>query len=131
MDLKKAKNYKKLSAKQKAVICDQETETPFTGELLYNKKSGEYNCAACESKIFKSENKFDSGSGWLSFDKAISESVKIKKSQSNGMIRDEVSCSNCGAHLGHMFDDGPEETTGIRYCINSISLNFIPNKTKK
>lgn len=131
MNKTKAINLKKLSPKQIAVLEDKETEAPFTGKFLYHKENGTYVCAGCGSAIFESSAKFDSGSGWPSFDKAIPGSIKQVKDNSYGMTRTEVFCANCGAHLGHLFDDGPKETTGKRFCINSLSLDFIPEKTKK
>ena len=130
MDLKKAVNLSKLTPQQRDIIEGKGTEAPFTGELLNKKDNGEYTCAACGIKLFESGTKFDSGSGWPSFDQAIPGSVKEVTDNSHGMVRTEVICSNCGAHLGHVFNDGPKETTGMRFCINSASLGFMPQDKK-
>lgn len=114
---------KNLSPEQYDVLINKGTERPFTGKYLNNKEDGTYACGACGNPIFNSEFKYDSGSGWPSFDRAIPGSVRLKTDFSHGMIRTEVVCSNCGSHLGHMFDDGPTET-GERFCINSLSMNF-------
>lgn len=114
-----------LSEKQLQVIRDGGTEAPFTGKLYDNHKHGMYTCANCGVKLFSSDTKFDSGTGWPSFDKPENlEAVELIPDNSYGMARTEVRCKNCGAHLGHVFDDGPRETTGKRYCINSCSLDF-------
>ena len=130
MDLVKAVNYSKLTPEQIEIIKNKGTEAPFTGELLNKKDNGEYTCAACGAKLFESGTKFDSGSGWPSFDQAIPGSVKEITDNSHGMVRTEVICSNCGGHLGHLFNDGPKETTGQRFCINSASLGFEPKNQK-
>ena len=119
------KNWKEeLSPEQYRILREKGTERPFTGEYLNNKKDGTYTCAACNNPLFDSETKFDSGSGWPSFYDVVNEgNVKLIKDSSLGMIRTEVVCSNCEGHLGHVFDDGPQET-GLRYCINSLSLGF-------
>jgi peptide-methionine (R)-S-oxide reductase len=131
MDKNKAKNYKKLSPEQIDILENKGTEAPFTGALLQNKKSGEYTCAACGAKLFESDTKFDSGTGWPSFDQAIPGATKQTVDNSSGMSRTEVVCSNCGGHLGHVFNDGPAATTGQRFCINSCSLDFMPVESKK
>ncbi len=114
----------KLSQQQKDVLFGRGTEAPFSGEYLNHQEDGTYACANCKNPIFNSENKFNSHCGWPSFDRAIPGSVKEIIDNSHGMIRQEVVCANCGAHLGHVFDDGPKDTTGQRYCINSLSLGF-------
>ena len=102
------------------------TEPPFTGDYTYNKASGEYHCAACGARLFDSNTKFDSGTGWPSFtEPAVAEAVELRPDNSHFMRRTEVVCRNCGGHLGHVFDDGPEPT-GQRYCINSVALDFEP-----
>ena len=104
------------------------TEPPFSGSYVNNHLDGIYECACCQNPLFDSNNKFDSGSGWPSFDQPISRtSIEEERDLSHGMIRTEVLCAMCEAHLGHVFPDGPKTTT-LRYCINSICLNFIPRK---
>lgn len=117
---------KKLTPEQYKVLREKGTEPPFSGKYVESKEDGTYVCAACGTELFSSKNKFDSGCGWPSFDDAIkSGNIKIQPDYSHGMVRDEVLCSTCGSHLGHVFDDGPIETTGKRYCINSIALNLV------
>lgn len=106
------------------VLREKGTERPFTGEHNDNYDKGTYHCAGCDQKLFNSDTKFDSHCGWPSFDKAIEGSVIFTEDLSHGMKRVEVTCSNCNGHLGHIFPDGPTETTGMRYCMNSISLKF-------
>ncbi len=114
-----------LTDQQKAVLFDKATEAPFSGELLENKANGDYTCANCGHVLFNSSYKYDSHCGWPSFDRSIPGSVKYIEDLSHGMSRVEVVCAKCEGHLGHVFDDGPAETTGQRYCINSLSLDFI------
>lgn len=113
-----------LTDEQKAVLFNKATEAPFTGKLLDVTDDGTYVCANCNTQLFDSNAKYDSGCGWPSFDKAIKGSVKYDIDTSHGMTRTEVTCATCGGHLGHAFPDGPVETTGDRYCINSLSLDF-------
>jgi peptide-methionine (R)-S-oxide reductase len=115
----------KLTPEQYHILREKGTEAPFTGKLLQNHKTGDYTCAACGNVVFKSDTKFDSGSGWPSFyDVANSKAVKLHDDDSLGAHRVEVTCAVCGSHLGHVFDDAPDQPTGRRFCINSASLDF-------
>ena len=119
---------KKLTPEQYHVLREKGTEIPFTGKFYKKFDSGMYICAACGQELFSSDTKFDSDCGWPSFDRSLKGNVVLQEDTSHGMRRTEVLCSNCGSHLGHVFDDGPGDTTGKRYCINSISLDFKPQK---
>lgn len=106
------------------ILRQQGTEYPNTGEYNLHFEKGTYACGGCHTPLFKSDNKFESNCGWPSFDQAIEGAVAYKRDTSHGMIRTEVVCSTCGGHLGHVFEDGPRETTGQRYCINSLAMDF-------
>lgn len=119
----------KLTPEQYKVTQEKATEAPFTGEFLYNKETGIYNCVVCGNELFSSSEKFDSDSGWPSFSDVIAQGkVKEVLDTSHGMIRTEVLCSKCDAHLGHVFEAGSYTNTGVYYCINSAALNFKKGK---
>ncbi len=117
-----------LTPEQYQVLREKGTERAFTGEYWNTFETGKYVCAACGQTLFTSESKFESDCGWPSFDRAIEGSVVYVKDTSYGMTRTEVICSNCQGHLGHVFEDGPKETTGERFCTNSVSIKFIAAK---
>jgi peptide-methionine (R)-S-oxide reductase len=113
-----------LTPEQYHVLREKGTDAPFTGKLTLNKEKGLYTCAACGNDLFTSDMKFDSNCGWPSFDKEIEGGrITTKTDTSYGMVRTEILCGKCGSHLGHLFDDGPT-STGLRYCVNSTSLDF-------
>jgi len=118
-----------LEADQYYVLREKGTERPFSGEYNLHFEEGVYACGGCDAALFKSDTKFDAHCGWPSFDEAIEGAVSYNRDLSHGMVRTEILCSNCGGHLGHVFDDGPTET-GKRYCVNSLSLDFDPSKEK-
>lgn len=115
----------KLTPEQYRVLREGETEAPGSGALLHEKRAGTYTCVACGNELFASDAKFESGTGWPSFDQALPGAVKYIEDTSHGMHRTEVQCAKCGGHLGHVFDDGPE-STGKRYCMNSVCLDLKP-----
>lgn len=118
---------KKLTPEQYRVLREKGTEAPFTGKYAHEKRAGMYRCAACGNQLFSSDTKFDSGTGWPSFDKALPGAVRFISDASHGMERTEVVCTRCGSHLGHLFDDGPT-ATGKRYCMNSVCLELEEKK---
>lgn len=118
-----------LTAAQYNVLRKQGTERAFSSPLNKNYESGTYVCAACKTPLYKSENKFDSGTGWPSFDRVIEGNVAFSRDSKLSYMRNEEHCGTCGGHLGHVFDDGPRKTTGMRHCINGDALEFIPAKT--
>ena len=120
-----------LTPEQYAVLRQHATERAFTGEYVNTKTPGTYLCAACGQPLFDSNTKFDSHCGWPSFwDVIDSGHVELKQDNSYGMQRIEVLCNRCGSHLGHVFDDGPRDTTGLRYCINSVAMKLRPDEDK-
>jgi peptide-methionine (R)-S-oxide reductase len=119
-----------LTPEQHRVCREKATEPPFTGKYHAHKDQGTYRCSCCGAKLFSSDTKYDSGSGWPSFSEPMGAgAVGTDEDLSHGMRRTEVHCSSCGAHLGHVFEDGPWPT-GLRYCINSVSLDFEPDAEK-
>tara|TARA_R100001369_G_scaffold92357_1_gene136955 strand:+ start:1007 stop:1489 length:483 start_codon:yes stop_codon:yes gene_type:complete len=115
-----------LTEKQYYVLRKAGTERPFSSTLNKTYTKGVYHCAACDTPLFKSDHKFDSGTGWPSFDREIEGNVAFGSDNNLGYSRDEEHCANCGGHLGHVFNDGPRETTGKRHCINGVALKFVP-----
>lgn len=118
---------KELSEEQFYILRQKGTERPFTGKYNLHKAEGVYTCAGCGEALFTSDQKFDSGCGWPSFDDQIPGKIKVIADNTLGMIRTEIVCASCGGHLGHVFDDGPT-ITGLRYCVNSISIDFKEDK---
>ena len=116
----------KLTPEQYAVMRDHGTERPGSCALLYEKRAGIFSCAGCDQPLFESKLKFESGTGWPSFNDPVPGSVEKTVDRSYGMVRTECHCAHCGSHLGHVFEDGPPPT-GLRYCINGVALNFEPS----
>ena len=114
---------KTLTPEQYKILREKGTEMAFTGEYLHEKADGTYACAACGNPLFASDAKFDSGTGWPSFDSALPGAIETQADTAHGMQRVEITCGRCGSHLGHVFDDGPTKT-GKRYCINSVCLDL-------
>ncbi len=122
---------KKLTPQEYHILREKGTEAPFTGKYLNHKENGMYTCAVCGAKIFSSDTKFNSGSGWPSFNNpANTKAVKLVEDNSLGLQRVEVTCANCGSHLGHVFKDAPDQPTGMRFCINSACLGFVAQDKK-
>lgn len=119
---------KKLTPEQFHILREKGTEAPFTGKLLYNSEQGSYTCAACGNVLFSSDTKFEADCGWPSFYDAVPGSVTFTPDDSHGMRRTEVTCARCGGHLGHIFDDAPDQPTGQRFCINSAALDFVKKR---
>ncbi len=122
---------KKIGDEAFHITQEKGTEAPFSGKYVHTKDAGKYACVVCGTQLFVSDTKFDSGTGWPSFDSAIPGKVRRLIDTSHGMTREEVTCATCGAHLGHVFSDGPKDTTGERFCINSACLAFDPEKDSK
>ncbi|MCB2045365.1 MAG: peptide-methionine (R)-S-oxide reductase MsrB [Novosphingobium sp.] len=128
LDLSDTEWRQRLSAEQYYILREAGTERAFTGIYEKNKASGEYHCAGCGQLLFRSDSKYDSGSGWPSFYQPVADDVvEERRDASHGMVRTEVRCARCEGHLGHVFPDGPEPT-GLRYCLNSGALSFAPDE---
>lgn len=127
MEINEEELKQKLTPEEYVVLRQKGTEAPFSGKLLHDDRDGMYKCKVCNQDLFSSDAKFDSGTGWPSFDQALPGAVKEIVDDSHGMQRTEVVCSRCGSHLGHVFNDGPTDT-GMRYCLNSVCLDLEENK---
>ena len=128
--MKTDEELKKENPELYRVAREKGTEMPFAGKYVHPGESGTYNCAVCGAPLFPSGTQFDSGSGWPSFYDAIPGAIETHEDPSLGMSRTEVTCANCGAHLGHLFDDAPQTPTGARYCINGICLDLKKDENK-
>lgn len=115
-----------LGEERYRILRGKGTERPYSGTYYLHFENGAYSCGACHTLLFESKSKFDSGCGWPSFDESIEGTIEYIQDRSFGMIRTEILCANCGSHVGHVFDDGPTKT-GQRYCVNSLSIDFINN----
>jgi peptide-methionine (R)-S-oxide reductase len=114
-----------LTPEQYATLRQKATEAPFTGRYALTHDEGMFKCAGCGAELFSSDTKFESGSGWPSFtEPAVADAVELREDSSHGMVRTEVVCASCGGHLGHLFDDGPRDAGGMRYCVNSCALDL-------
>ncbi len=127
MEINEEELKSKLTPEEYQVLRQKGTEAPFSGKLLHDHRDGMYKCKVCGQDLFSSDAKFDSGTGWPSFDEALAGSVVETEDTEHGMVRTEITCSKCGSHLGHVFPDGPTET-GKRYCLNSVCLDLEPEK---
>jgi peptide-methionine (R)-S-oxide reductase len=127
MDINEEELKKKLTDEEYKVLREKGTEAPFSGKLLHDDRDGMYKCKVCGQDLFSSDAKFDSGTGWPSFDQALPGSVIETPDYTGGMQRVEITCSKCGSHLGHVFNDGPTDT-GMRYCLNSVCLDLEEKK---
>ncbi len=126
LELSEAEWRKRLTPREYEVLREEDTEAPGSSELLHEKRAGVYTCAGCDQPVFRSETKFDSGTGWPSFYAPIDGAIGTREDRRLlVMVRTEVHCSRCGGHLGHVFEDGPEPT-GLRYCLNGVALDFVP-----
>jgi peptide-methionine (R)-S-oxide reductase len=120
-----------LTPEQYQVLRNAGTERAFTGKYWNNHDDGIYRCAGCGAELFGSDTKFESGSGWPSFtEPKVAEAVTVTRDSSHGMVRTEVNCARCGGHLGHVFDDGPRDAGGLRYCMNSCAMDFQPTASE-
>ena len=125
LNLTDAEWLEKLGPERFRILRQAGTERPFTGKFDGHKAEGTYTCGGCGAPLFASDEKFDSGCGWPSFDEALEGTIEKRVDRIHGMVRTEIRCKACGSHLGHLFDDGPT-SSGLRYCVNSVSLTFTP-----
>lgn len=132
VDMKKTDAFwkDKLSPEAFRILREKGTEYPHTGEYNLHFEKGKYSCMACKEPLFESTSKFKSDCGWPSFDNSIEGKIRYEKDSSHGMVRTEIICNSCDGHLGHVFNDGPT-STGVRYCVNSVALDFAPSEKNK